>query len=77
MAHGIFEMKPDYDTMSKAELRAYVMAHKDDQAAFYKLVDRFKADSQNQVRHPFPKSLEDVAKVKDLIQEQIKKQEEA
>lgn len=70
-------MKPDFDTMSKAELRAYVLAHRDDQEAFYKLVDRFKADSKDQVRHPFPKSLEDVAKVKELIQEHIKKLEES
>ena len=70
-------MKPDFDTMSKAELRAYVLAHRDDQEAFYQLVDRFKADSKDQVRHPFPKSLKDVAKVQELIQEHIKKLEES
>ncbi len=69
-------MKPDFDTMSKAELRTYVLAHRNDQEAFYKLVDRFKADSKNQPRHPFPKSLEDVAKVQELIQEQIRNQGE-
>lgn len=65
-------MKPDFDTMSKAELRAYFIAHRDDQEAFYKLVDRLKADSKNQVRHLFPKTLEDVAKVQELIQEKIR-----
>jgi len=66
-------MKPDYNTMTKAELRAYVIANRSDREAFYQLVDRLKADSQNQVIHPFPKSLEDVAKVKTIIQEQIRK----
>ncbi len=65
-------MKSDFDTMSKTELRTYVLAHRNDQEAFYKLIDRFKADSKNQTRHPFPKSLEDVAKVQELIQEQIR-----
>ncbi|MFH7027748.1 MAG: DUF6887 family protein [Heteroscytonema crispum UTEX LB 1556] len=68
----ISDMKPDFDTMSKAELRAYFIAHRDDQEAFYKLVDRLKADSKNQVRHLFPKTLEDVAKVQELIQEKIR-----
>lgn len=66
-------MNPDFDKMSKAELRAYVVAHTNDQDAFYKFVDRFKADSNNQGWHPFPQSLEDVARVSELIQEQIKK----
>lgn len=66
-------MKPDFDKMSKAELRAYVVAHTNDKEAFYKFVDRFKADSNDQGWHPFPQSLEDVAKVSELIQEQIKK----
>ena len=70
-------MKPDYDAMSKAELRAYVIAHREDREAFYKLVDRFKADSKNQIRHPFPKSLEDITKVRDLVQEHIQQQEKS
>ena len=72
---GIFDMKPDFDTMSKAELRAYVLANRSDREAFYKLIDRLKADSQNQVIHPFPKSLEEVAKVSEIIQEQIRRLE--
>ncbi|BAZ10322.1 hypothetical protein NIES4071_21370 [Calothrix sp. NIES-4071] len=66
-------MKPNFDSMSKAELRAYVMSHRDDQEAFCKLVDRLKADSTNQTPHPFPKSLEDVAKVQEIIQEKTQK----
>lgn len=72
---GIFNMKPDFNSMSKAELRAYVLANRSDREAFYKLIDRLKADSQDQVIHPFPQSLEEVAKVNEIIQEQIRKLE--
>jgi hypothetical protein len=33
-------MKPNFDLMSIAELRAYLLAHRDDDEAFYKLADR-------------------------------------
>lgn len=68
-------MKPDFDNMSKANLRAYVLAHRDDNEAFYKLVDRLKADSKDQVWYPCPKTPEDWAKVPELIQEQLRKLE--
>jgi len=68
-------MKPDFETMSKAELRSYVMAHRDDNEAFYKLVDRLKADNKDAIRYPCPKNPEDWAKVPELIEEQIKKLE--
>ncbi len=36
-------MKLNFDTMSKAELRAYVIEHQDDREAFYAFVDRLTA----------------------------------
>lgn len=35
--------KPNFDAMSKAELRAYVIEHQDEQEAFYAFVDRLTA----------------------------------
>ncbi len=70
-------MKPDFDKMSKAELRSYALAHRHDSEAFYKLVDRLKADSKDQVWHPCPKAPEDWEKLPDLIQDQLKKQAES
>ncbi|MEH2163226.1 MAG: hypothetical protein V7K38_19900 [Nostoc sp.] len=35
--------KPNFHSISKAELRAYVIAHQDDQEAFYALADRLTA----------------------------------
>lgn len=73
----ISNMKPDFDKMSKAELRAYVLTHRDDDEAFYKLADRYEADSQEQVWHPFPKTPEDWVKIPKLIQQQLEKQTES
>lgn len=33
-------MKPDFAAMSRKELRAYVLTHRDDQEAFFAYVDR-------------------------------------
>jgi hypothetical protein len=41
--------KPNFDAMTKAELRAYVIAHQDDQEAFYAFVDRLKAKPPSRV----------------------------
>lgn len=69
----LHNIKPDFDKMSKAELRAYLVSHPSDREAFYKFVDRFATDSENRVWHPIPKTPEDFAKIPELIQEQIEK----
>jgi len=33
-------MKPDFSSMSRKDLRAYVLAHRDDEEAFFAYVDR-------------------------------------
>lgn len=68
-------MSTDFNTMSKAELRSFVLAHRDDNEAFYNLVDRLKADNQDAVKYPCPNTPEDWAKVPELIEAQIGKLE--
>lgn len=51
--------KPNFDTMSKAELRAYVINHQDDREAFYALVDRLTAQS-NSVVYPASMTPEEI-----------------
>jgi hypothetical protein len=34
-------MNPDFNIMTKGELRAYVIAHPDDRSAFHMFVDQF------------------------------------
>ena len=37
--------KPNFQEMSRKELHAYVLAHRDDQEAFYTYVDRLHAEA--------------------------------
>jgi hypothetical protein len=45
-------MKPDFEAMSKAELRAYVLSHRDDLEALDALVSRRSPDSEAVWFHP-------------------------
>jgi hypothetical protein len=74
---GVFNMKPDFETMSKAELRAYYLAHRDDNEAFYTLVDRLKADNKDAVRYPFPDTPELLKEMEENIRDRIKKLKES
>jgi hypothetical protein len=64
-------MKPDFDQMSKAELRAYIVSHPNEREAFEKFVDRFKAKPEDAGWHPYPQTPEDLAEVQLLIQQRI------
>lgn len=46
-------MKPDFDTMTTTELRAYFLFHRNDDEAFYKLVDRLEANSEESELYPY------------------------
>jgi hypothetical protein len=56
-------MKTKFETMTKAELRAYVLAHKDDEEALRVLMSR-----RSGIKYDFGESKE---QVKDLIQQKI------
>jgi hypothetical protein len=54
-------MKPDFNVMTKAELRSYVLSHREDQEAFQALAKRFqrkidKVKSVATVKHRTPES---------------------
>lgn len=51
--------KPNFDSMSKAELRAYVINHQEDREAFYALVDPLTAKS-NSVVYPASMTPEEI-----------------
>ncbi|MEC4813063.1 MAG: hypothetical protein SAK29_07290 [Scytonema sp. PMC 1069.18] len=57
--------KPNFKTMSKAELRQYVLAHRDDEEAFYELSDRIAANA---------KPLESDEQLMEIIQQHQQKQ---
>jgi hypothetical protein len=55
-------MIPNFKIMTKAELRAYVLAHRKDEGAFQALADRIYANPNPQWHQP-----EDTEKVTDLF----------
>jgi hypothetical protein len=69
-------MKPDFDSMSIAELRAYLLSHRSDDEAFYKLADRLEVTSDDTDLYPMPDTPENIAIMEAAIQEHIKKLQE-
>jgi hypothetical protein len=63
-------MKPDLSTMTKGELRAYVIAHPDDKTAFHTFVDRFTAEADSNT-FDIPNSNAEVEQVEILIREKL------
>ena len=63
-------MKPDFITMTKLELRAYVVAHPNDEAAFYAFVDRFTSDASPAMFTPIA-SQADVESIAKLVEQKV------
>jgi hypothetical protein len=57
-------MKPDFNVMTKTELRAYVLEHREDTEAFEALADRIYANPNPQWYQP-----EDTEQIVALIQD--------
>jgi hypothetical protein len=55
-------MKPDFNVMSRAELRNYVLTHREDTEAFQALADRIYANPNQQWYQP-----EETEKIVDLL----------
>ncbi|WP_236556769.1 hypothetical protein [Calothrix sp. PCC 7507] len=62
--------------MNIAQLRAYLLLHRNDDEAFYKLADRLEAISENTDLYPVPDTPENIAIMEVAIQEHLKKLEE-
>jgi hypothetical protein len=63
-------MNPDFTTMTKGELRAYVITHPDDKTAFHSFVDRFTAEASSET-FDIPRSNAEVEQVEILIREKL------
>lgn len=63
-------MKPDFTTMTKVELRAYVVAHPGDRSAFYAFVDRFTANASSET-FAVPQSPDEVEAIEKLVQQKV------
>jgi hypothetical protein len=59
--------KPDFRTMSRKDLHAYVLAHRDDQEAFYAYVDKLHAEA-TWIEMPPLKSVEDLENYPEFLE---------
>jgi aromatic ring hydroxylase len=66
----VFVIKPNFNSMSRKELRAYLIANPNDQEAFYTFVDRFASETSSET-FDIPKSNNDLAQVEDLIRQKL------
>lgn len=70
---GLFAMKPNFQEMSLKELRAYVLENREDDEAFYAMVDRYDAEYPNRVSYPPPTTPEDRETMERIIREKLGK----
>ena len=61
-------MKSNFETMSKAELRAYVLEHKEDKEALRALMSR---RDPNSIKYNFPNTEEGRQQTKEVIKRKI------
>lgn len=63
-------IKPDFSSMIKIELRAYVITNPSDKAAFYAFVDRFTSEASTETFN-IPKSNSEIEEVEILIRQKL------
>nr|WP_242040773.1 hypothetical protein [Coleofasciculus sp. FACHB-1120] len=64
MVNGALMMKPDFSKMTRQELRAYVLAHREDDEAIEALIKRRNPNSQ---KYRFPKTEEDLREMEEIL----------
>jgi hypothetical protein len=69
-------MKPDFNTMSISELKSYLLTHRHDDEAFYKLADLLEASPNETELYPVPDTPENIALMEAAIREQLQKLEQ-
>jgi hypothetical protein len=67
--------QPDFKAMSRKELSTYILEHREDDDAFYELMDRAEADPNPQY-FPAPKSMDDLKHFPQLVEEHRRKVQE-
>ena len=63
-------MKVDFSTMTKAEIRAYLIKHPHDKSAFEAFVDCYTAEASSTI-YPLAESPEEIQKIDNLIQQKL------
>ncbi|MEH2145565.1 DUF6887 family protein [Nostoc sp.] len=66
--------KPDFSRMSRQELRAYVLAHREDDDAIEALIKRGNPHSP---KYPFPQTEEDFREMEEILKRKLGSRPEA
>jgi hypothetical protein len=69
-------MKPNFAAMSRKELRAYILEHRDDDEAFYAYMDKLQQNPNKGPIFPAPKTIDDLKHFPELLEQYRKKQQE-
>lgn len=56
--------KPDFISMSRTELRKFILEHREDEEAFQVYIDRFKSESSE--IFPAPQTIDDLSNFPEL-----------
>lgn len=66
---------PNFESMTRRELRNYILENRNDDDAFRAYMDRIEA-LPNKVWHPAPKSMDDLSNFPQLLEEHRQRQRE-
>ena len=66
--------KPDFQAMSRKELLAYMLAHREDDEAFRIYMDKVHAEPPTEV-YPAPQSIDDLKHFPQLLEKHRKERE--
>jgi len=61
-------MKPNFSQITRQDLRAYVLAHRDDDDAIEALIDRRNPNSPT---YKFPENDEDLREMEEILQKKL------
>ena len=63
-------MKIDFNTMTKSELRVYLIQHPNDKSAFEAFVDRYTSEATSKT-YSMAESLEEIQEIDNLIRQKL------
>lgn len=67
-------MKPDFQAMTRKELLAYMLKHRDDDEVFHAYMDKVRAEPPTEV-YPAPQSIDDLKHFPQLLEKFRREQE--
>jgi hypothetical protein len=71
---GLTMTKPDFSRMTRQELRAHVLAHREDDDAIEVLIER---GNPNSPKYPFPQTDEDFRAMEEILKRKLGSSKEA